>query len=134
VPVHLQPLAGLSRRLAISAGEGRLFISCQQAALLGSIHAPGKTGAEDPIFRAKAASNEDLADLPPHAISVNELDPLRDERLLYYQRLLAVGVPVVGRVVAGTCHGADLLFPAMMPKVFAASARDVSGFAWSVAH
>ncbi len=84
---------------------------------------------------AGAASDDDLADLPPHVISVNELDPLRDEGLLYYRRLLAAGVPpTVGRVVAGTCHGGDLLFPATMPDVFfAASVRDVSGFAWAVA-
>lgn len=65
-------------------------------------------------------------------ISVNELDPLRDEGLQYYRRLLRAGVPAVGRVVAGTCHGGDLLFGAAMPEVFAASVRDVSGFAHSV--
>lgn len=82
---------------------------------------------------AGAASDEDLAGLPPHVISVNELDPLRDEGLLYYRRLLTAGVPTIGRVVAGTCHGGDLLFPATMPEVFAASVRDVSGFARSLA-
>jgi acetyl esterase/lipase len=109
------------------------FISCQQAALLGSIYDPGRANAGDPTCWAGAASDEDLAGLPPHVISVNELDPLRDEGLLYYRRLLAADVPTVGRVVAGTCHGGDLLFPATMPDVFAASVRDVSGFAWSVA-
>ncbi|KDF00743.1 alpha/beta hydrolase [Mycolicibacterium aromaticivorans JS19b1 = JCM 16368] len=109
------------------------FISCQQAALLGSIYDPDTTHAGDPTCWAGAASDDDLADLPPHVISVNELDPLRDEGLLYYRRLLAAGVPTVGRVVAGTCHGGDLLFPATMPDVFAASVRDVSGFAWAVA-
>lgn len=109
------------------------FISCQQAALLGSIYDPDKTHVGDPTCWAGAASDEDLAGLPPHVISVNELDPLRDEGLLYYRRLLAAGVPAVGRIVAGTCHGGDLLFPATMPDVFAASVRDVSGFAWSLA-
>lgn len=110
------------------------FISCQQAALLGSIYDPGKTHAGDPTCWAGAASDDDLAGLPPHVISVNELDPLRDEGLLYYRRLLAAGVPTIGRVVAGTCHGGDLLFPATMPDVFAASVRDVSGFARSVGY
>ncbi len=65
-------------------------------------------------------------------ISVNELDPLRDEGLQYYRRLLRAGVPTVGRVVAGTCHGGDLLFGSAMPEVFDASIRDVSGFARSL--
>ena len=43
--------------------------------------------------------------MPPHVISVNELDPLRDEGLDYYRRLLRAGVSAVGRMVAGTCHG-----------------------------
>ncbi|WP_396932410.1 alpha/beta hydrolase fold domain-containing protein [Mycolicibacterium sp.] len=109
------------------------FISCQQAALLGSLYDPDKKYADDPTCWAGAASDEDLSGLPPHVISVNELDPLRDEGLLYYRRLLRAGVPTIGRVVAGTCHGGDLLFPATMPEVFAASVRDVSGFARSLA-
>jgi acetyl esterase len=35
----------------------------------------------------------------------------------------------VGRVVAGTCHGGDMLLAGAMPDVFAASVRDLSGFA-----
>ena len=59
--------------------------------------------------------------MPPHVISVNELDPLRDEGLDYYRRLLRAGVSAVGRMVAGTCHAGDMLFPGAMPEVFAAS-------------
>lgn len=70
--------------------------------------------------------------MPPHVIFVNELDPRRDEGLLYYRRLIRVGVPAVGRVVAGTCHGGDLLMAHVMPDVFDASIRDVSGFAKSL--
>jgi acetyl esterase len=78
------------------------------------------------------ATDDDLKDFPPHVISVNELDPMRDEGLDYYRRLVRAGVPAVGRVVAGTCHGGDLLFPGVMPDVFAASVRDLSGFAKSL--
>ena len=41
-----------------------------------------------PLF----ATIEDLNGLPPHVISVNELDPLRDERLLYYKKMLTLQV------------------------------------------
>ena len=66
---------------------------------------------------------DDLNGLPPHVISVNELDPMRDEGLDYYRRLVRAGVPAVGRVVAGTCHGGDMLLAGAMPDVFAASVR-----------
>lgn len=109
------------------------FISCQQAALLGSIYDPSGTHEKDVTCWAGVATGEELSGLPPHIISVNELDPLRDEGLAYYRRLLAAGTPAAGRVVVGTCHGGDLLFPAAMPEVFEASVRDISGFAYSVA-
>ncbi len=66
------------------------------------------------------------------SVSVNEMDPLRDEGLLYYRRLVHAGVPAVGRMVAGTCHGGDLLLGGYLPEVFRASIRDVSGFAKSL--
>lgn len=108
------------------------FISCEQLALLGSLYDPHGAHAQDATCWASVASDEDLQGLPPHIISVNELDPLRDEGLQYYRRLLRAGVPTVGRVVAGTCHGGDLLFGNALPDVFSASVRDVSGFAKSL--
>jgi acetyl esterase/lipase len=108
------------------------FLSLQQCALIGSIYDPTGEYANDATAFAGMATDEELAGLPPHVISVNELDPLRDEGLLYYRRLVRAGVPAVGRVVAGTCHAGDLLLPGAMPDVFAATMRDVSGFAKSL--
>ena len=105
------------------------LISCQQAALLGSIYDPGGEHAEDPTCWAAKASDMDLNGLPPHVISVNELDPLRDEGLAYYRRLLGAGVSAVGRIVAGTCHGGDILLPKAMPDVFESTVADIAGFA-----
>lgn len=108
------------------------FVSRQQLALLGSIYNPDGSHADDATCWAAAATDDELRDLPPHVISVNELDPLRDEGLTYYRRLLRAGVPAVGRVVAGTCHGGDLLCGSDMPDVFQATIRDISGFAKSL--
>ncbi|MDT5210958.1 MAG: acetyl esterase [Mycobacterium sp.] len=108
------------------------FIGLQLLAALGTIYDPTGEYARDATAFAGMATDEELAGLPPHVISVNELDPLRDEGLDYYRRLLRAGVPAVGRIVAGTCHGGDLLLPGVLPDVFAASMRDVSGFAKSL--
>ncbi|PRC60294.1 alpha/beta hydrolase, partial [Mycobacterium sp. ITM-2017-0098] len=81
------------------------FVSCEQLALLGSLYAPDGAHSSDAACWAAVASDDELEGRPPHVISVNELDPLRDEGLQYYRRLLRAGVPTVGRVVAGTCHG-----------------------------
>lgn len=108
------------------------FVTCQQLALLGSLYDPSNSHGDDPACWAAVASDDELAGLPPHVISVNELDPLRDEGLQYYRRLVRAGVPAVGRMVAGTCHGGDLLLPHVLPEVYHASIRDVSGFAKSL--
>ena len=107
------------------------FISGAHLALFGAVYDPGGANATDATCWAGVATEAELTGLPPHTISVNELDPLRDEGLLYYRRLLGAGVSAVGRVVAGTCHAADVLSSAM-PDVYAASLRDVSGFANSI--
>jgi acetyl esterase/lipase len=108
------------------------FIGGRQGALMGKLYDPTGEYARDATAFAGMATDEELAGLPPHVISVNELDPLRDEGLLYFRRLTRAGVPTVGRMVAGTCHGGDLLLPGAMPEVYAASMRDVSGFAKSL--
>ena len=108
------------------------FFSCLGLALMGSIYNPDGSHSHDATCWPLAATDAELSGLPPHIISVNELDPLRDEGLLYYRRLVRAGVPAVGRVVAGTCHGGDLILAGAMPEVYAASMRDVSGFAKSL--
>jgi acetyl esterase/lipase len=108
------------------------FINLQQLEILGSIYDPDGSHSNDPTCFAGVATDEHLRGLPPHVISVNELDPLRDEGLDYYRRLVRAGVSAVGRLVAGTCHGGDMIFAGAMPDVFAASMRDLSGFAKSL--
>ena len=70
--------------------------------------------------------------MPPHAITVNELDPLRDEGLAYHHKLRAAGVSSTCRVITGTSHAADVIFRAAIPDVYASSARDLVGFAYSL--
>lgn len=55
------------------------------------------------------ATPEQLSGLPPHYINVNELDPLRDEGLAYYRKLLNAGVDAVANTAVGTVHCGDLM-------------------------
>lgn len=90
---------------------------------------PGAANLTNPLAWPWHASVDDLVGMPPHVISVNELDPLRDEGLDYYRKLVAAGVSTYSRTVNGTCHAGDLLMPSAMPEVYAASARDLATFA-----
>ena len=102
------------------------FISCSLMDILGSVYDPGATNSRNPLCWPYHASIEELADLPPHVISVNEVDPLRDEGLAYHRNLRRAGVSSVGRIVVGAFHGGDLICRAAAPLMrFLCDALDV---------
>ena len=105
------------------------LISTRLLAVLGAVYDPLGAHADDPLCWPHRAADSQLRGLPPHVVSVNELDPLRDEGLAYQRRLVANGVSAVGRTVSGTVHGGDVYFRAAMPDVYAATIRDIHGFA-----
>jgi acetyl esterase/lipase len=116
---------------SLRENDGYIF-SCTELAVNGSIYDPDGENIADPACWPGNATETDLVGMPPHVISVNELDPLRDEGLAYYRRLVRAGVPAVGRIIAGTCHGGDMMCGGTMPDVYLASVRDISGFAKSL--
>jgi acetyl esterase/lipase len=124
---YLEPPAELG---SMRENDG-YFISLDVLALMSAVYDPGGANAADATCWPLRASDAELAGLPPHIISVNELDPLRDEGQAYLRRLLANGVGAVGRTVHATCHGGDILLRAALPDVYAATVRDISGFAHS---
>jgi acetyl esterase/lipase len=83
--------------------------------------------AKDPLAWPGFASIEDLQGLPKTMISVNECDPLRDEGIAFYRKLLGAGVRAQCRQVMGTIHGAEI-FPIACPDVSYTTARDIAGF------
>jgi acetyl esterase len=59
---------------------------------------------------------EDLSGLPPTYISTAEMDPLRDEGILYGLRLLQSGVSVELHQFPGTFHGSSLVSTAAVSR------------------
>ncbi len=106
--------------------------SCARFEVMMEVYDPGAKNVADPTCWPSQASETDVQDRPPHVISVNELDPLRDEGMTYYRNLRHAGVNAIGRVVAGTCHTADVWLRAAIPDVHTASLRNVSEFAHSL--
>ena len=108
------------------------FIAVDQMSALAKVYDPEGENATNPLAWPLEAGADDLAGLPPHIISVNQLDPLRDEGLAYYRKLANAGVSVASRTVNGTCHAGDCIFRTAMPEVYAATIRDIKGFAESL--
>lgn len=108
------------------------LLSCHDMGALAKAYDPDGANATNPLAWPLHASEQDLAGLPPHVISVNQLDPLRDEGLAYAIRLVHAGVSTVSRTVNGTCHAGDCLFRDALPEVYLATIRDIAAFARSL--
>jgi acetyl esterase/lipase len=108
------------------------FLEVAMMGALARVYDPSGEHATDPLAWPLHASVNDLTGLPPHVISVNQLDPLRDEGLAYARKLLDAGVSVISRTVNGTCHAGDMIFASAMPDVAQATIRDIKGFADSL--
>jgi len=108
------------------------FLNCSMMGACAVAYDPAHENDRNPLCWPYFAETHDLEGLPPHVISVNELDPLRDEGLAYYRKLMAAAVSVYGRTVNGTCHAGDMVFRKALPEVFAATVRDIKGFADSL--
>ena len=108
------------------------FLGSDAMAIMAKVYDPSGANTTNPLAWPYYASIDDLRGLPPHVISVNELDPLRDEGLAFYRKLLAAGVPAVGRTVQGTCHAGDCIFRDAMPEVYLSTIHSIKSFADSL--
>jgi acetyl esterase len=82
----------------------------------------------NPLAWPGLATEEDVRELVPTMISVNECDPLRDEGINFYRLLLRAGVPARCRQVMGTIHGTEM-FPMMCPDISRDTALSIAEFA-----
>jgi len=109
-----------------------ILVSVALMAAMAKAYTPDPATATDPLAWPYHAEVTDLVGLPPHVISVNELDPLRDEGLAYYRKLLAAGVPAMARTVNGTFHSAETNWFAAIADIARSTLRDIAGFAASL--
>lgn len=105
------------------------FLDGKMMGTMSGVYDPRGDHARNPLCWPYHAQTSDLEGLPPHVISVNELDPLRDEGLAYYRKLLAAGVSASARTVNGTCHAGDLMMPNAVPDLYASTQDDIISFA-----
>jgi acetyl esterase len=105
------------------------FLSYNMLTATAIAYSPSEVTTKNILAWPYYARVEDLVSLPPHVISVNELDPLRDEGLEYFGRLEEAGVIVRNRVVKGTPHAGELMFRAAVPDIFDETLKDIEKFA-----
>jgi len=87
--------------------------------------------SKNPFAWPYHAENKLLKGLPPHIITVNELDPLRDEGLAFSKKLEESGVSVKTKIIKGTVHAAENIFPFDIPKIHNQAIQDIKSFSYS---
>jgi len=84
-------------------GGGDYFFSMADLKWLSTMYLGSKTRADNPY--ASPLLDSSFENLPPTLVISAGFDPLRDEALLYSQRLEQNGVPVIHRCFESTIHG-----------------------------
>ena len=109
--------------------DGYAGMDLALVAALTKLYDPKEMFASDPLAWPLHANQDLLRDLPPHYISVNELDPHRDEGIAYVRKLLDAGVEASSRTINGTHHVADMKFRKEIPDIFFDSIGSIKSFA-----
>ncbi|KAK4503559.1 hypothetical protein PRZ48_004474 [Zasmidium cellare] len=108
----------------------RYIINCAGMESMSQYYSPGD------MDKAEAwpvnATEKELKGLPPHILSMDELDPLRDDGLAYFRKLSAAGVKVAAEVNLGLPHGAALLFRIALNDAHEKILRQIVSFAKSL--
>merc|ERR1712048_1068438 len=68
------------------------FINVDMTAVMATMYDPSGKNAQNPLAWPYYATEMDVSGLPPVTVSVNELDPLRDEGLAFFRTLVKAGV------------------------------------------
>jgi acetyl esterase/lipase len=105
------------------------FLNPSTMTLMSVPYDPTGENARNPLAWPYFATAADLEGLPPHVITTDELDPLRDEGLAYLRGLIRAGVNASGHIYNGVGHAGELLAAAAVPELFNRALRDVVDFA-----
>ena len=108
------------------------LLSCALTSVMASVYDPAGDHATDPLCWPYHATVDELRGLPPHFISVNELDPFRDEGLAYLGKLELAGVRTGTRTNDGVCHAADIILPVHLAEVYEATVAGIHDFIYGL--
>ena len=106
------------------------FLRTDALGLMASLYDGNES--KNPLAWPYHAENDLLEGLPPYVVTVNELDPLRDEGIIFSERLKDAGVNVKIKIIEGTIHAAENIFPLDIPVIHDQAIEDIKNFAYSL--
>ena len=120
-----------ARLVSLLENNGYMF-DLNAISLLAKFYDPNGENSTNPLAWPYHATQDELTGLPPHIISLNELDPLRDEGAIFHQNLQKAGVLSICKTINGTCHAGDLIFKKYIPDIYMGVIQEICRFAHSL--
>lgn len=105
------------------------FLGPTVMTLMAALYDPAGEHRTDPLAWPFHVDVAELEGLPPHVITTDELDPLRDEGRAYLRKLRAAGVSASGHTYHGVGHAGEQIAAVAVPELFSRALRDVADFA-----
>ncbi len=96
------------------------------------VYDPESSFKDDPRAWPFFASQSVLRGLPPHIIVNYELDLIRDDGVVFAQRLRTAGVSANSTIINGAHHVPDIAMPDVVPEMTRASLDSISAFVKSL--
>jgi acetyl esterase len=109
------------------------FLGPSAMTLMAATYDPAGEHTTNPLAWPYFATVADVAGLPPHVITTDELDPLRDEGLAYLRKLQQAGVDANGHTYNGVGHAGEQIAAAAVPELFERALTDIANFAHRLA-
>ncbi len=104
------PEEKLLKELPSMVENNGYFLERPASTFMAYFYTPNDKDSVDPLAWPYHATLDDMKGLPPHNLIMDELDPLRDEGISYFRRLVKAGVDAKGSVNLGIIHGTSLIF------------------------
>lgn len=96
---------------------------------IARFYTPNRRDHQNPLAWPYHAKVEEMMGLPPHVVTVEELDPLRDEGIAYARQLASAGVSVIGKMDLGVVHKSSVVFRKALPHLHKNAISEIVAFA-----
>ena len=93
------------------------------------VYDPDSVHRDNPLVFPFCAKTGDLKGLPPHILHNYELDLIRDEGVVFAQKLRQAGVAATSKIINGAHHVPELEMPDSVPELTADTLASIASFA-----
>lgn len=97
------------------------------------VYDPSGAHEDNPLAYPFCATTDLLKGLPPHIFHNYELDLIRDEGVVFAQRLRAAGVAATSKIINGAHHVPELAMPDAVPEITRDTLASIAAFAKGLA-